>query len=819
MGTPDSPTHPLLSDQDSRPPTSSSTEQDASASSSIRVPTTERPSGSTNSVGTKQAGSASAESKTQSTDQGQQPKPPSSSSKESKDSSTKDVQLLSEDPFGSEQSKALFDAIDELRICGAGQDLDLPQLVIVGQQSAGKSSLLQSLTDIPFTVGGGLCTRFATRIISRRTEPGTSPMIHVSIESGDIDLFGYQENKERIGNFNRALPSMTSKVFEETVEQASHYMGILQGSGPSRKNFSSQVLKIELSGPTRSHFGILDVPGVFNAPIDGITAQEMAGVTKMVTSYMKKSQNIIICVAPATGDLSNQTILNLIKSEQIENSRVVGVFTKIDKIDDLEARGIVHTVRENKGITLQNGWFVVQNRGPDPASRLDREQAEKITLSKPPWVDISEQQRGTAKLKVFLANILCTRIREAFPEMHRTIAKSLAAEKERLAQLGDDRTNPAQRREYLLSLVGRYQDLAHYALKSPEELASNEMKLRGMAHHAAEIFADKMRLNGNFFEFLEIADGANNVDATSKSSRTSLAASTTDKKADLYKEIRIQIRTNQGQELPGMSNPAVLKPLFRKQTSKWQKLGQDHLESIVKMSENVAMKILAEVCKHLNAPAFTRNDLEDAISSFKDRAEKQAIERLQTLCHEITTFPLQTSNKLFLEKVTEAQHARFRGALERYRKTNPPENFLLKLMVSPDPSNLKTIPQVFGSWAIVDLDNINDLFDQMHPRGVQNTEDEIHDLLKAYYEIALEDFLSHIQHRIVEPFFQDKHGPVLGLSTDYILSLSEERIEMLGGEDKSVINLRKDTIDKIKRLEDAMRIADQTWRRTKEHEG
>jgi len=71
-------------------------------------------------------------------------------------------------------------------------------------------------------------------------------------------------------------------------------MGILQGPEHDRKNFSSQVLKIELSGPSRSHFGILDVPGVFSAPIDGITEQEMAGVTKMVTSYMKKPENIIM---------------------------------------------------------------------------------------------------------------------------------------------------------------------------------------------------------------------------------------------------------------------------------------------------------------------------------------------------------------------------------------------------------------------------------------------------------------------------------------------------------------------------------------------
>lgn len=50
-------------------------------------------------------------------------------------------------------------------------------------------------------------------------------MIQVSIEQGDIDPFGYQENKDPLGNFNRALPSMTSKVFESIVDEAS--FGIL----------------------------------------------------------------------------------------------------------------------------------------------------------------------------------------------------------------------------------------------------------------------------------------------------------------------------------------------------------------------------------------------------------------------------------------------------------------------------------------------------------------------------------------------------------------------------------------------------------------
>jgi hypothetical protein len=43
------------------------------------------------------------------------------------------------------------------------------------------------------------------------------------------------------------------------------------------------------------------------------------------------------CVAPGNEDLSNQAILSLLKSEKIDNSRVVGVFTKVDRANYLEA--------------------------------------------------------------------------------------------------------------------------------------------------------------------------------------------------------------------------------------------------------------------------------------------------------------------------------------------------------------------------------------------------------------------------------------------------------------------------------------------------
>ena len=62
----------------------------------------------------------------------------------------------------------------------------------------------------------------------------------------------------------------------------------------SRQNFSSDVLKIEISGLDRSNYSIIDIPGVFQSPIDGLSDKEEKGVKEMVESYMKSKQNIIM---------------------------------------------------------------------------------------------------------------------------------------------------------------------------------------------------------------------------------------------------------------------------------------------------------------------------------------------------------------------------------------------------------------------------------------------------------------------------------------------------------------------------------------------
>lgn len=64
----------------------------------------------------------------------------------------------------------LLGKIDRLFACGVGDYIALPQLVVVGDQSSGKSSVLEGLTNLPFPRDSGLCTRFATQITFRRAQ-------------------------------------------------------------------------------------------------------------------------------------------------------------------------------------------------------------------------------------------------------------------------------------------------------------------------------------------------------------------------------------------------------------------------------------------------------------------------------------------------------------------------------------------------------------------------------------------------------------------------------------------------------------------------
>lgn len=87
--------------------------------------------------------------------------------------------------------------------------------MVVGDQSSGKSSLLEALTGIQFPVASTLCTRFATQISFRRT---FDEKITVTlIPSKDSD----DGRKEKLRSFSATVDVLTSDKFMELMEKVS----------------------------------------------------------------------------------------------------------------------------------------------------------------------------------------------------------------------------------------------------------------------------------------------------------------------------------------------------------------------------------------------------------------------------------------------------------------------------------------------------------------------------------------------------------------------------------------------------------------------
>ena len=101
--------------------------------------------------------------------------------------------------------------------------LTLHQLVVVGDQSSGKSSLLESLTGIPFPRDVELCTRYATQITQTRDDV---PRVRVSIIPG---ANATEEHKRHLAEYRtddglapEEFRANFPRILREVCEPAGH---------------------------------------------------------------------------------------------------------------------------------------------------------------------------------------------------------------------------------------------------------------------------------------------------------------------------------------------------------------------------------------------------------------------------------------------------------------------------------------------------------------------------------------------------------------------------------------------------------------------
>lgn len=309
---------------------------------------------------------------------------------------------------------------------------------------------------------------------------------------------------------------------------------------------------------------------------------------------------------------------------------------------------------------------------------------------------------------------------------------------------------------------------------------------------------------GKIFSFVR-SDTSQNVSPAvsatpSKFNDSGLFAASLDRHhSDIYRWITEEVQANQGTELQGTFNPDILPALFHKQIVHWKSFSKAHFFLIAKVAVQSLVAILDMTCPD----PHVRGRLEKAIRRVSDAAEQKGLKQLSERITTLTSSHLQTNNSAFVDKVRTARLQRFQAALERHRSKQPAE--LRFMPQKPDPVTGYSFAD--DTKLTIDVRDTVALFDEIHVSNAQNLADEIHDVLKAYYEIARDDFVEYVNHLIVEPYLNAPDGPVLFFSPLYVSGLAPEKLEALAIEEVALVRERTDLVNTLVRLKRAEAIA------------
>ncbi|KAI9764888.1 MAG: hypothetical protein M1839_005691, partial [Geoglossum umbratile] len=199
------------------------------------------------------------------------------------------------DALQTTDQRKVLNIVDSLRQCGIDDIIPLPQLVVCGDQSSGKSSVLEAITEIPFPRRENLCTRFATEIVLRRSPKS-------SIATKIIpDKARPAEEKEELSKFKLSITNFDE--LPDLIDSATKAMGVGDiSNGTTLRAFAKDVLSIEISGPDRPQLTLVDLPGLIHSENQSQSRDDVILVSELVERYIAESRTIILPIISAKND-------------------------------------------------------------------------------------------------------------------------------------------------------------------------------------------------------------------------------------------------------------------------------------------------------------------------------------------------------------------------------------------------------------------------------------------------------------------------------------------------------------------------------------
>ncbi|KAJ5159563.1 uncharacterized protein N7482_006567 [Penicillium canariense] len=678
----------------------------------------------------------------------------------------------------------LLDKIDELRNIGISGLVDLPQLIVCGNQSSGKSSVLEAISRVRFPVKSNICTRFATEVSLRR-HPVTR--FKISIEPGPSRAT--EADRRKVIEF--APEAFTnSDQLPTLIEQAKECMGI-----ESEKGVSDDILKIEISGPHKPELTLVDLPGLYYSTSTNQGAEGIRIARSLTEQYMKNPRSIILATVSAKADYHLQEVLNIAATFDPTRDRTIGIITQPDTLaQHSEDEDFWLQIAKNEKVRLQLGWHVLRNRSFETydASDDDRDSNEKEFFNRGRWSTVARDCVGIDSLRRRLSGILLKHIRHNLPSLIEDIERKLLDRQTRLAKLGAPRSTLQQQKGFLLALSSNFERITNQALigmytdgffgelgNSHSSPLSDPRRLRAIIRQLNEYFAEAMERIGCKYSIF----GANEqkVDFTFLSNPYApLRHPPVKYRQDLEKEVDQQARQNRGIELPGTANQLLVGSLFRDQSQPWEEIARFHL---VRVWETVG-KFVDLALQHLT-DEHTYQLLLGTILAPKLQSVKEG---LLSKLDELTAYnkrghPLPLG-KSFLQRIHKSRADRQGMSLE---------NALGQKVARKD-----------GGYALSDIRSAVD--------NLGKTEDEfaaaeVIDQMQAYYDTAIITFIDNVATLGIENCLL---CPLSGILTSQTINnMEDKQVKDLAGEASFITEERDRLIREQEKLQNSLIVLNQ----------
>ncbi|XP_058861369.1 dynamin-1 isoform X3 [Acipenser ruthenus] len=319
---------------------------------------------------------------------------------------------------------------DAFSAIGQNANLDLPQIAVVGGQSAGKSSVLENFVGKDFLPRG-------SGIVTRR--PLVLQLINCPTEYAE---FLHCKGKKFVD-------------FEEVRMEIEAETDRITGSN---KGISSIPINLRVSSPHVLNLTLVDLPGMTKVPVGDQPADIEHQIRDMIMQFVTKENCLCLAVSPANSDLANSDALKIAKEVDPQGQRTIGVITKLDLMDEgTDARDIL----ENKLLPLRRGYIGVVNRSQkDIDGRKDIQAAlsaeRKFFLSHPSYRHMADRM-GTPYLQKVLNQQLTNHIRDTLPALRNKLQSQLLSIEKEVEEyknfLPDD---PSRKTKALLQMVQQF---------------------------------------------------------------------------------------------------------------------------------------------------------------------------------------------------------------------------------------------------------------------------------------------------------------------------------------------------------------------------